>query len=176
MSGNFKEKRLLYNNSEDLYFLTYNLILILSLLECKNEKSSFKDYKKLIFLIPIISNEKNVHLLLNYYKNDIKPNENIIKELNRIYYDAIETLSLVRYLLLILEKRNIIKIITEDNKVNIYLLDNDTIKIFIQNPKFEIEKRRIIEIKAKIRGLRRLNYMTFVDKFFKENGVAIWEN
>lgn len=176
MSVNFKEKRLLYDNSEDLYFLTYNLVLILSVLDCKNEKSSFKDYRKLVFLIPIISNEKNTQLLLNYYKNEIKPNENIIKELNRIYYDAIDTVTLVRYLLLILEKRNLIKIITEDNKVNIYLVENETIKIFIKNSKFENEKRRITEIKGKIKGLRRLNYMTFVDKFFKENGVAIWEH
>lgn len=176
MSDNFKEKRLLYDNSEDLYFLTYNLILILSILDCKNEKNSFKDYRKLIFLIPIVSNEKNMQLLLNYYKNEIKPNENIIKELNRLYYDSIETVTLIRYLLLILEKRNIIKIISEDNKVNIYLSQNENIKAFIQNSKFENEIRRINEVKGKIKGLRRLNYMTFVDKFFKENGVAIWEN
>ncbi|AMR05749.1 hypothetical protein [Bacillus thuringiensis] len=175
MNDNFKEKRLLYNNSEDLYFLAYNLILILSVLDCKTNKSSFKDYRKLIFLIPIISNEKNTQLLLNYYKNDIKPNAHIIKELNRIYYDAIETITLIRYLLLILEKRNIIKIIVEDKKVNIYLLENETIKMFIQDNKFEKEKRRIIDIKGKIKTLKRLNYMTFVNNFFKINGVAIWE-
>lgn len=175
MNDNFKEKRLLYNNSEDLYFLAYNLILILSVLDCKTEKSSFKDYRKLIFLIPIISNEKNTQLLLNYYKSDIKPNAHIIKELNRIYYDAIETITLLRYLLLILEKRNIIKIVVEDNKVNIYLLENETIKMFIQDTKFEKEKRRIIDIKGKVKLLKRLNYMTFVDYFFKANGVAIWE-
>ncbi|MDM5226067.1 hypothetical protein QUF73_07570 [Cytobacillus sp. NJ13] len=175
MNDNFKEKRLLYNNSEDLYFLAYNLILILSVLDCKTDKSSFKDYRKLIFLIPIISNEKNTQLLLNYYKSYIKPNAHIIKELNRIYYDAIETITLIRYLLLILEKRNIIKIVVEDNKVNIYLLENETIKMFIQDTKFEKEKRRIIDIKGKVKSLKRLNYMTFVDNFFKANGVAIWE-
>lgn len=175
MNDNFKEKRLLYNNSEDLYFLAYNLILILSVLDCRTEKSSFKDYRKLIFLIPIISDEKSTQLLLNYYKNSINPNENIVKELNRIYYDAIETITLLRYLLLILEKRNIIKIVTGDNKVNIYLLENETIKTFTQSSKFEKEKRRIVEIKEKVKSLKRLNYMTFVDNFFKANGVAIWE-
>jgi len=175
MNDNFKEKRLLYNNNEDLYFLAYNLILILTVLDCKTDKSSFKDYRKLVFLIPIISNEKNTQLLLNYYKSEIIPNENIIKELNRIYYDAIETITLIRYLLLILEKRNIIKIVVEDNKVNIYLLENETIKTFVQDIKFEKEKRRIICIKGKIKSLKRLNYMTFVDRFFKVNGVAIWE-
>lgn len=175
MNDNFKEKRLLYNNSEDLYFLAYNLILILSVLDCRTEKSSFKDYRKLIFLIPIISREKSAQLLLNYYKSGINPNKNIVKEINRLYYDAIETITLLRYLLLILEKRNIIKIVTKDNKINIYLLENETIKIFTQNPKFEKEKRRIIDIKGKVKSLKRLNYMTFVDNFFKANGVAIWE-
>ena len=42
MNDNFKEKRLLYNNSEDLYFLAYNLILILSVLDCRTEKVALK--------------------------------------------------------------------------------------------------------------------------------------
>lgn len=176
MKDKFKLKRLLYNNSEDLYFLTYNIILILSILDCKTENTCFKDYRKLIFLIPIISNEKNTQLLLNYYKSDVKPNANIIKELNRIYYDAIETITLIRYLLLILEKRKIINIIVENNKVNIYLLESEKIKMFTQNPIFEKEKKRIELIKEKVKYLKKINYMTFVENLFKVNGVAIWEH
>lgn len=176
MSKKSKLKRLLYNNSEDLYFLTYNIILILSILNCKNKNNCFQDYRKLIFLIPIISNEKNTQLLLNYYKSNVKPNENIIKELNRMYFDAIDTITLIRYLLLILEKRKIINIITDNNKVNIYLLENKKIKTFVHDSKFNKERKRIELIKGKIRSLKRMNYMTFVENLFKVNGVAIWEH
>lgn len=176
MDDIFKKKRLLYNKDEDLYFLAYNVILVLSELDCTTEKSSFKDYRKLIFLIPIISDDKNTQLLLNYYKSSIKPNKYIIKELNRIYYNSIETITLLRYLLLILERKNVIKIITEENKVNIILLKNKDIKQFVQNPIFFNEKIRLNEIKRKVKAIKRLNYITFVDGFFKMNGVAIWEN
>ena len=35
----------------------------------------------------------------------------LLKELNRIYYDAIETITLLRYLLLILEKEILLKLL-----------------------------------------------------------------
>ncbi|OAN14607.1 hypothetical protein [Exiguobacterium undae] len=176
MDDIFKKKRLLYDRNEDLYFLTYNVILILSELGCTTEKGSFKDYRKLIFLVPIISDDKSTQLLINYYKSSKNPNKYIVKELNRIYYSSLETITLLRYLLLILERKNIIKIINEENKVNIVLLENEDVKRFIQSPIFFNEKTRINKIKKRIKSIKRLNYITFVDGFFKMNGVAIWEN
>ncbi|MCE4045161.1 hypothetical protein LXM56_13560 [Lysinibacillus fusiformis] len=172
----FNKKRLLYNNSEDLYFLTYNTLLILFYLDCKKESKSFKDYRKLAFLIPIISDEKKTTLLLDYYKNKTKPNRNIYRELNRMYYESLENIALIRYVLLILEKREIVVLVNDESKTNIYLNDFSKYEVFIKSARFKGEKERILELKSNISRLKTINYMTFVENFFKVNGVVIWEN
>lgn len=176
MKDTFNKKRLLYNNSEDLYFLTYNIILILHYLECVNPNNTFKDYRKLIFLIPIISRDNNTTLLCDYYKKKLQPNNNISKEIGRIYYDSIEDVALIRYLLIILEKKDIIALVAEDNKTNLYLKQSTILKEFVNNEKFTLEKERINKIKNNVTRIKSLKYMTFVNNFFKSNGVAIWEN
>ncbi|BCC09478.1 hypothetical protein BCM0060_p2144 (plasmid) [Bacillus cereus] len=95
----------MYNKSEDLYFVTYNIILILYYLGSISKEKAFKDYRKLAFIIPIISDDKNITILLDYYKGKLNPNKNIQSVINRLYYDSIENIILIRYVLMILEKK-----------------------------------------------------------------------
>ncbi|WP_079529957.1 hypothetical protein [Halobacillus hunanensis] len=176
MRNLFDIKRLMYNNSEDLYFITYNIILLLYHLHCKSEKKQFKDYRKLAFLIPIISDEKKTRILIDYYKGKVTPNNNIHKELNRIYYDSIENIILIRYVLVIMERKGIINLVADTNKTNLFINDIEEFELFAEDKRFNTEKQRILAIKKNINSLSRLNYMTFVNEFFKRNGVAIWEN
>ncbi|MDX8361646.1 hypothetical protein [Cytobacillus sp. IB215316] len=176
MNKDFNRKRLMYNNSEDLYFITYNIILLLYHLNCIGENKPFNDYRKLVFLIPIISDEKKTTILLDYYKGNLKPNRNIHREINRLYYDSIENITLIRYVLMILEREEIIKLINVESRTNLYISNIEKSKDIASNLRFKDEKERILKLKKKIRMLSRLNYLTFVDCFFKRNGVAIWEN
>ncbi|PEE73592.1 hypothetical protein COM81_27780 [Priestia megaterium] len=176
MRKKFDERRLMYNKSEDLYFITYNIILILYHLKCTNQKKQFKDYRKLVFLIPIISDDKLTTVLLDYYKGKNNPNKILRNAINRLYYDSIENIILVRYILIILEKKGIIKLVNEANRTNLYLNDIENYSALVNDPRFSKEIERIENIKNNINLLSRLNYMTFVENFFKRNGVAIWEN
>ncbi|WP_404459293.1 hypothetical protein [Sutcliffiella horikoshii] len=172
----FEKKRLMYNNGEDLYFLTYSIVLILYHLKCISEEKQFKDYRKLVFLIPIMADEKKTTILIDYYKEKNVPNRNIHREINRLYYDSIQNLTLLRYVLIILEKKGVIKLVNDENKTNIYISDVEKCEFLANDSRFSNEKYRILSLKKNINRLSTLNYITFVDNFFKRNGVAIWEN
>lgn len=172
----FNRKRLMYNNSEDLYFITYNIILILYHLNCIGETKQFKDYRKLVFLIPIIIDDKKTTILIDYYKGKNNPNRNIQRVINRLYYDSIEELTLIRYVLMILEQKNIINLVADEKKTNLYINNKERCGILASDKRFIEEKQRILKLKKNIFRLSTINYMTFVENFFKGNGVAVWEN
>lgn len=48
------KKRLMFVTHDDFYFLTYNLILVLSALECTSKDKVFTDLKKIAYLIDLI--------------------------------------------------------------------------------------------------------------------------
>jgi len=176
MDNNFEMRRLVYNKSEDLYFIAYNVLLLLHHLKCTNSQRQFNDYRKLVFLISIISDEKKTAILTDYYKEGITANKNIRTVINRLYYESIEHLTLIRYLLVILEKKGVVKLVMESNKTNVFIENHLAFSGFFENERFTKEKNRIEKIQQKIPRIRSINYMTFIDNFFKRNGVAIWEN
>lgn len=105
-------------------------MLLLKYLECVNEDKAFKDYRKLTFLIPIISDEVINTIFIDYYRAKNKINKNIRRRLSKIYNEGIENIAFIRYILLILEKNNIIKLISEENKVDLYLCEKDKLENF----------------------------------------------
>jgi len=176
MEKDFEKRRLVYNKSEDLNFIAYNVLLLLHHLNCTNSQRKFNDYRKLVFLISIISDDKKTSILTDYYKEGIIANKNIRTVINRLYYDSIEHLTLIRYLLVILEKKGVVKLVMESNKTNVFIENSRDFLIFFEDERFIKEKRRIEKIQQKIPRIRSINYMTFIENFFKRNGVAIWEN
>lgn len=175
MSYELDKKRLLYNKSEDLYFIAYNILLILYKLGCNNKANQFKDYRKLAFLIPIISDSTTTRLVTDYYDNKNEPNFNIKNSLNKLYFKSIENIILIRYVLIILEQKGIITIESEEDKTNVYFNDYKKHIEFCENNIFKEEIKNIAELKLNIYKLRTLKYITFIDKVFKKNGVVVWE-
>mgnify|MGYP000730946582 FL=1 len=173
--NDIKKKRLLYDKGEDIYFSIYNILLLLKYLECVNEDKAFKDYRKLTFLIPIISDEVINTIFIDYYRAKNKINKNIRRRLSKIYNEGIENIAFIRYILLILEKNNIIKLISEENKVDLYLCEKDKLEKFLLNPIFSDEVRRISNIKSNKYQIAKVSYSTFINNLFKINGVSVWE-
>ncbi|MGO5092634.1 hypothetical protein [Clostridium sp. LCP25S3_F10] len=175
MDKKLNEKRLLYNKSEDLHFITYNILLILYHLGCIDEKKELKDYRKLSFLISIVPDDKITLLVKDYYDMTNIANESIKDSINKLYFQSIENIILIRYVLLILEERHILKINNKKNSSNIYLVNVNKYKEFLISEKFEEEIKNIKVLKKNISRLSSIKYITFIDKLFKKNGVAVWE-
>ena len=172
---NTNKKRLLYDVNEDLYFFTYNILLILNNLECDNEENTFKDYRKLVFLIQFLSSEINTRILIDYYRGKIKINKNIRSILNDIYINGIEKIQFIRYVLLILEKHNLIRLVNEENSINLYLLDKGKQNGFLEGEIFKKDIQNILNIKKSIGIIKKVKYSTFINNIFKENEVKVWE-
>lgn len=49
------KKKIMFIKEEDYYFLTYNLLILLDVFKCHNEKTGFKFYQKIAYLIDFIS-------------------------------------------------------------------------------------------------------------------------
>lgn len=173
--NDIKKKRLLYDKSEDIHFAIYNILLLLYYLGCTNEKKAFRDYRKLTFLIPIISDEVLNTIFIDYYRGKNEINKNIRRRLIRIYNGGIENISFIRYILLILEKNNFIKLIEEESKINLYLCKQSSLEEFLENAIFKDEIRCINNIKNSNYQLAKVSYSTFINNLFKVNGVSVWE-
>lgn len=173
--NDIKKKRLLYDKSEDIYFSTYNILLLLNYLGCVNEDKAFRDYRKLTFLIPIISDEVLNTIFIDYYRGKSEINKNIRRRLNKIYNGGIENISFIRYILLILEENGFIKLIGQENKVNLYLCQQSNLKNFLEDTIFADEIRCINNIKSNNYQIAKVSYSTFINNLFKVNGVSVWE-
>ena len=89
MKSLMNRKRLLYETTEDIYFYMYNILLILNTFECISEEKSFQDYRKLSFLIDIISNDENYKLFIKYYGKKQEAKSRNLRKLQYLYYDGI---------------------------------------------------------------------------------------
>ncbi|WP_213818284.1 hypothetical protein [Garciella nitratireducens] len=173
--NDIKKKRLLYDKSEDIYFSIYNILLLLNYLGCVNEDKAFKDYRKLTFLIPLISDEVLNTIFIDYYRGKSEINKNIRRRLDKIYNGGIENIPFIRYILLILEESNFIKLIGEENKVNLYLCQQSNLENFLGNTIFADEIKCINNIKIGNYQIAKVSYSTFINNLFKVNGVSVWE-
>ena len=158
-------KRLIYNINEDIYFYVYNILFILNTLECYSSQDSFKDYRKLVFLIDFISNDRDCDTFIRYYRGKFKANDAIRRNLRDKYYKGIEKIKILRYVLLIMEKHNYIRLENDENRK----------EGFFENKRF----KEVVETIKKIpspKTLRKVSYKTFIENIFKINGVDVWED
>lgn len=168
-------KRLIYDINEDIYFYIYNILFILNTLECYSSQDSFKDYRKLVFLIDFISNDRDCDIFIRYYRGKFKANDNIRRNLRDKYYKGIEKIKILRYVLLIMEKHNYVRLENDEKRVNIILIRENRKEVFFENKRF----KEVVETIKKIpspKTLRKVSYKTFIENIFKINGVDVWED
>lgn len=168
-------KRLLYETNEDIYFYIYNILLILHTFDCTSITKSFQDYRKIAFIIDIISNEDSFQLFLKYYGGKGIVNNEVKRKLQNIYYEGIEKIKFLRYVLLIMEKHNFIVLENRNNKINVFLLEENSKKEFFENKRF-IDVVNNIKNLPRSKSLVKISYNTFISNTFKENEVTIWED
>lgn len=174
MKSLMNRKRLLYETTEDIYFYMYNILLILNTFECISEEKNFQDYRKLSFLIDIISNDENYKLFIKYYGKKQEAKSRNLRKLQYLYYDGIEKIKFLRYVLLIMEKNKLIAINNNDNKTNVYIIRENNEAEFFINIRFEEVINKIKNL-PRSNSIKKIAYKTFIKNIFKENGVKVWE-
>ncbi|MDT8717636.1 hypothetical protein IAI10_13265 [Clostridium sp. 19966] len=170
------KKRIMFIESEDYYFITYNLLLILYKFNCLSIDTAFKYPEKLASLIYFISNYKNINLFKMAIDKNIILNSTDKERILDIYAKSkIIKKDLLR-ILFALERKKIINLIKNDEVIEVSVNMNSLGKDFFKNRLFNIEMDNIDEIKKIWSRLRTVKYSTYYDKIFKENGVAKWDS
>ena len=165
------KKRLMYIQSEDFYFLTYNTIILLQELKCVDGKF-LKDYRKIAFLTDFVSNPYYTSFLKKETYSDKDKNE-----LTRLYSNGILREKEINKLFYSLENRGIITLERNSKKdeINISLNSKMISPDFLDTELFEVEIRNAKIIKTSINRLISLKLESLITKIFIEKGVKIWQ-
>jgi hypothetical protein len=65
------KKRMMFIQTEDYNFLTYNLLIFLDEMKCHNENSKFQDFRNIAYLIDFISKSADLESYEKHELHDI---------------------------------------------------------------------------------------------------------
>lgn len=163
-SKEFAKKRLMFIQKEDYNYLCYNLILLLDVIGCTEENKSFKDFKKIAYLVDFISANRSI----DDFSQD---------ELGSIYSKAQLKKTLLSHLLVILKNKDMIgfSLNKRHTSFDIWLKKDNVPLAFFDYISFKKEKDNIEDISRKVRGIRTATVKTMVDKIFTSKNIMTWE-
>lgn len=160
----FAKKRIMFIQSEDYNFLTYNLLIFLNEMGSYSESTRFKDFRKIAYLIDFISSSKN----LDDYERF---------ELSNIYLKAQLKKKLLSHLIITLQNKEYIDISLNNTHKTIELwIKKDNIpKDFFNKKIFKREIENIKKLKKELNIRKNTSLKKLVDNIFTNRGVSTWE-
>lgn len=169
------KKRLMFIKGEDFYFLTYNIIIILKTLGCTSEIKSFKDYRKLAFLIDFVSDWSLLNILLAYPSGKYL-NYRDKESLTRSYSSALVRMNEILKLLFALEKKGILGLIKNQTNGNldVYLQKSAIPKDFFEADIFSLELNNANLLKRNFGRISSNKLETTLAAFYYNYGITKW--
>jgi len=167
------KKRIMFNKDSDYYFIAYNSLLILDNLNCYEGKSNFFDFRKLIYILPFISDE----FLLRIVTKSTALKEEEIRILEDIYINAKLNEPILKSIFFTLEKKGYVKMEKNTTRkcIDIKLIPNVIAKEYFKSELFKIELQNISIFKSTFNKLSFITIENLLGKLFKEKGVIIWD-
>ena len=158
------KRRIMYIQKEDYNFLAYNILLVLRQFNANDESSSFKDFRKIAYLIHFIN---------------LNPNFNIYdqNELAKIYSQAQLKKQLISHLLIILRNRKFIGMSINHihQSFDIWIIEENIPEDFFNKDFFVKEINNIQYLQSNISRLKSITVKKMVDTIFTKNNVITWE-
>jgi hypothetical protein len=160
----FAKKRMMFIQREDYNFLTYNFLLLLKELKCISYEKRFHDFRRVAYLIELISNNINID---DY--NEI--------ELSNIYLRAQLKKKLLSHLMITLKNKDYLEISlnTTHKTLDVWLNSEKIPDDFFDKNYFENEIKNITTIKKLARVTAKQKLKTMIDKIYSDRGVLTWE-
>jgi len=160
----FAKKRIMFIPTEDYNFLAYNLLLFLDIMECHSELTRFKDFRKIAYLIDIISDSR----ALDDYD---------VFELSNIYLKAQLKKKLLSHLIITLQNKNFLDISlnTTHKTIELWIKKENIPNDFFDKEKFKREISNIKKLKKQFK-ITKVSLLTkLVNDIFTKQGVSTWE-
>ena len=178
MINNDIKKRILFDKDKDACFLIYNILIILDFFNCYNIENSFKDYRKLSYLVDFASSDVLTDIIAKWgfptQKEKMQLRNSYVNassRQNRIYL-VLKALQNKGIIHLVLNKQDILKnklFIDESNK---NLIEPITNKVYF---KYEYENLKTFNNTSSIRGVKAYKFTTLLNQIYEQNGVKVWE-
>ena len=175
MMSNLSERtprQLFFTTGEDLYFLTYNLVIVLSILGASAEKP-LKDCNSLAVLVTLIADSQLLDLIERY--------KTPIKKASRDYHLLLSAASRARrkrpYLARLhhaLARRGIVEIAGNPARYTIGLLPGASIRDFTEDAIFEQERANMKRLCKLIPRIKVMTAETLQRHVFQTRGVVAW--
>lgn len=167
------KKRLMFSIAEDSYFLTYNIILILGLLNCFNNKY-LKDLNKIALLVTIIEKNQNIDVIKKILENkDINYSDKEI--LFDMYYNSKLRIRSVTSIIFSLDKQGLVNVRKSGKTIDISLANSDIYKKFINENLFQDDIKVYKEVFTRVNKIKCIVSDTFNDIIFKGIKEEIWD-
>jgi len=164
-----KKKRLMYIQDEDLYYYTYIIFIILDFFKCYDEKSSFKDYRRLAYLIDFVADKSNLECMIIGRINS--QSQQINQLLLRLYSKAVLKENEILKLLLALEKNGYVDINVKNNKmteanISVFIIKRNIPSDFFNEKLFSSERENIALLCKNIKKLSILTRKTLIESLY----------
>lgn len=174
-SASENKKRLMFIKGEDFYFLTYNIIIILKVLDCTSAAKTFKDYRKLAFLVDFISDWSLLNILLAYPTGKYV-NTRDRESLTRSYSSGLVRMNEILKLLFALEKKGILQLVKNPSNGNLDLFLNKSAipKDLFENDIFKFELDNANMLKKNFSRISSIKLETFLGNFYYNYGITKW--
>ncbi|MEN2259086.1 hypothetical protein AAIB48_16605 [Paraclostridium benzoelyticum] len=169
------KKRMMFLVDDDYYFITIKVLVILDTLGCCKHK--LVDFRKLAFIIEFIKDDSSIKL----YKDAVSYHENnksyVNEKLFGIYYSANMQQSLLKRVILFLEKKQLVHLEKNDKYacIDVSIIYNKELKEVLESNMFNQDKENIKEIQGKIKRIKSIKYDTFIEKVFGDREVSKWD-
>lgn len=160
----FAKKRMMFIQGEDYNFLAYTLLIFLNEMGCHSEKTKFKDFRKIAYLIDFISGSPN----LSKYERF---------ELNNIYLKAQLKKKLMSHLIITLQNKNYLDISlnTTHKTIELWINKENIPKDFFDKVVFKREIENIQKLKKELKITKVSLLKNLIDGIFTNRGVSTWE-
>ncbi|MEF3310075.1 hypothetical protein PV433_14340 [Paenibacillus sp. GYB004] len=171
------KKRIMFHLEDDYYFITYHIIYFLYTLRCDSEKNRFKDYTKLSYIIPFISNENLLHILVQYNNKTLLPSLEERKKLKEIYINSRMRQKLISSIIAALERKEFITLSRNDksNTIDVWINVEKVGDTFLNNNLFQYEIDNIILFRSIYPKIRTLTCGTLLKQIYENKGVTVWD-
>ena len=155
---------MMFIQNEDYNFLAYNLLLFLDEFKCYREKTRFRDFRKIAYLIEFISSSRQI-------------DEYDIFELSDIYLNAQLKKKLLSHLIITLQNKNYLDISlnTTHKTIELWIKKENIPKDFFDKQKFKREISNIKRLKKELKITKASLLTKLIDEIFTSKGVSTWE-
>lgn len=170
------KKRMMFIKSDDVYFIAYNILLLLADLGCNAASRPFKDYRKLSFLIDFISDPRLTAIIAEGKEHGLAPSSNDRHELSLAYSRGASRQHHVMRVICALETRRILTIErgTQHEGFDVHLNADALPSDFLPDDLYEVERQNIRTLRGISPQLRTLRLDTMLQQLFGANGVEVW--